>query len=238
MKTTGVVVYAVLMLMYVIQPAASATPTWVTGAIEMPEAGTHQLTYYMYDESGRKTGSMVTEFRTENGEYVFADVSKFDDGSVHEEATFRFGGSPLRTTSVFIDMKASGQHVVIDLALDGDYVRGTYITSTNTHDIDQAMEFDVVRAELYALLQCSHSVADIDTTLRVLSPLSMRVVEAELRAVGTETVECRGESVEAVKLLLDGKGGIPTNHIYIDPASRLAVRYEVITPIRLDIILQ
>lgn len=216
---------------------SGSTLNWTIGAIPKAHVDDHSATYHMFDAEGKKVGSMATQLIDEEDQITLIDTSQFDDGSVYEEATFTFSKKPIATTSIKIKMKTPNAKIDIDVAVSGKHAKGTYLLNEQTHQIDSTYDYDVVRAELYAFLGMLTYKTGMKKTVKVLAPMSFQVVAAEISVLEEEMITTPLGKFDTFKLLLDGKGVIPTNYIYVDKASHQVVKYEVTGQMQLDIVL-
>lgn len=210
---------------------------WALGKVGKAHIANHEATYHMFDTEGKKVGSMESQLIHEKDQIIFKDISQFDDGSVYEEATFTYSKKPITTREIKIKMKTTNANLDINVSLEGKHAKGTYVINDKTHQIDSTYDYDVVRAELYTFLQALSFEAGMKKTVKVLAPMSFRIVEAEISVLSEEKITTALGEFETFKILLDGKNVIPTNYIFVDKASHQVVKYEVTGQMKLDIVL-
>lgn len=210
---------------------------WALGAVPEAYLTNHDATYHMFDTEGKKVGSMESKLINKEDQIIFKDISQFDDGSVYEEASFTYSKKPLTTTEIKIKFKTANASLDIDVAMEDKYAKGTYVLNDKTHPIDSIYDYDVIRPELYTFLSALAFEVGMKKTVKVLAPMSFRVVEAEISVLSEEKITTASGEFETFKIFLDGKGVIPTNYIYVDKASHQVVKYEVTGQMKLDIVL-
>ncbi|MEO9483640.1 MAG: DUF3108 domain-containing protein [Ekhidna sp.] len=175
-------------------------------------------TYHMLDKTGTKVGSMIFGTYFENGKLVSRDTSSFDDGSVYEEAEFVFDTGRFELEDVSIAMQINTTKLNVDFNATDKQVRGLYrITrdTINDYPVDSLYQYDVVRSELYMLMQTLDYTAGDTIDMKVLIPTSMTVSDASLHYLQDETVTTPAGTFDCtvVHLMTDGK--MPQNRIWI-----------------------
>ncbi len=189
-------------------------------------------TYHMYNAAGDKVGSMIFGTFFEDGQLVVRDTSQFDDGSVYEEAEFRFDTTNFAMQSTFIDMKTSNSQFVTKLTMEGSAVKGQAEIkandSTRVVSIDQNLDYDIVRSELYMLLQTLSIKSEDTLKFNALVPSSLRLSEASLIYDSRESIHTEVGVFDCDVLILNTDGNMPSNKIWVSrEAPRQIVNFEV-----------
>ncbi|OEK02347.1 hypothetical protein BFP97_12810 [Roseivirga sp. 4D4] len=189
-------------------------------------------TYHMFNADGDKMGSMIFGTFFEDGQLVARDTSQFDDGSVYEEAEFRFDTTSFTMQSTFIDMKTSNSQFVTKLTMEGSSVKGQAEIrandSTRVVPIDQSLGYDIVRSELYMLIQTLSIEAEDTLKFKALVPSSLRLSEASLTYDSSESIHTEVGVFDCDVLILNTDGNMPSNKIWVSRESpRQIVNFEV-----------
>ncbi|MBO3699581.1 hypothetical protein [Roseivirga sp. E12] len=189
-------------------------------------------TYHMFNAEGDKVGSMIFGTFFEDGQLVSRDTSQFDDGSVYEQAEFRFDTTNFKINSTHIDMTLANRRIITNLNMEGQSVKGEakVITSdtTRTIPIDQNFDYDIVRSELYMLLQ-TLSIGEGDTLrFSALVPSSLGLAEATLTYDSRDSILTEMGVFDCDIIVLNTDGNMPSNKIWISRESpRQIVNFEV-----------
>ncbi|MEQ9403754.1 MAG: hypothetical protein RIM99_09230 [Cyclobacteriaceae bacterium] len=191
-------------------------------------------TYHMFDSTGSKVGSMIFGFYWENGRLVARDTSRFDDGSVYEEAEFKLDSS-YQMQSVSIGMQMNTTRLKVDLDMNNKRVQGMYEvirdTAVQQFPMDSLYKYDVVREELYMLLNATDFAKGDTLNFTSLVPTSMTVSTASLYYIGLEevTVPAGTFNCTVVHLMTDGR--MPQNRIWIsNDEPKLIIKFHVPGP--------
>jgi len=201
-------------------PKKSIEKKWLGQSIDFSQLKEVTNTYFMYDSTGTKVGSMIFGISFENGFLVARDTSQFDDGSVYETGEFTFDTIDFRMKKLSTDMRTSSATLDIDLRREDDKVKGTYMltrdTTTRIFDIDSAYQFTNFREEIYIL---AHALLiqsqDSITVQSLVSTNNMAVSTGLLTHSGIETIETWNgmEACDVIWLRADGK--MPDNKIWV-----------------------
>ncbi|MEQ9403518.1 MAG: hypothetical protein RIM99_08035 [Cyclobacteriaceae bacterium] len=175
-------------------------------------------TYHMFDSTGSKVGSMIFGFYRKDGRLVARDTSRFDDGSVYEDAEFKLDSS-FQMQHVSIGMQVNTTGLKVDLSMTNKLVKGIYEITRDTavqqFPIDSLHNYDVVREELYMLLHATDFTKGDTLNFTSLVTTSMTVSTSSLYYIGQEevTVPAGTFNCTVVHLMTDGK--MPQNRIWI-----------------------
>lgn len=211
--------------------------SWSLGDIAVEKLDQRVFTYHMYDTTGVKVGSMVTQLIVDDDQFVFIDTSRFDNGSIYEDARFVFSKNPIQATSTSIVIKTPRSNLNFNFQSTNDSVVGTVLIGEDEKPVRIPNTYDITRAELYAFLHALDYTKRFKHELKVFEPTSINVSEASIQFQEETEIETKEGMKEVYKVYLDGKGIIPTNIIYVDKQSSLVVKYEVLSPMRLDLVL-
>jgi hypothetical protein len=243
MKVTYLPAIALALLCISCQnPKNPIEKTWVGQSIDFSQLKEVTNTYYMYDSTGVKVGSMIFGLSFENGFLVARDTSQFDDGSVYETAEFNFDTTDFRMNKVSTDMKTARAVLDIDLSRVDDKLRGTYVlkrdTITRTFEIDSAYQFTNFREEIYMMIQALSIKPKDSIALQSMVSTSMTVSKGLLIHSGVETIETLNgmESCDVIWLKADGK--MPDNKIWVTKKSPRTIVKFYIPGAELNIVLE
>ena len=89
---------------------------WPLGEVSVEKLDQRIFTYHMFDTTGVKVGSMVTQLIVKDDHIIFIDTSQFDNGSVYEDARLVFSKDPIRTRKTNIAIKTPSS--VLDFHFD------------------------------------------------------------------------------------------------------------------------
>lgn len=195
----------------------------------------------MYAPDGNWKGYMTQNFYFKEGAYLMEDVSRFSDGSVVEYAAFKIDTSAMKTDTLHINMRTDQGNAIVNLKIDHQYVTGSYHVTKGEQErmikIDTTYEKTILRNEIYMLINAVEWNIGDQLSLNVLSPLSMAVSKATIRAISVEDLTCQGQNTSCMKLELRSDGKIAENDIWITRASpRRILKFKVLEP-ALNIIL-
>ena len=218
-------------------PVFAQRLSWPLGDVSVDKLDQRVFTYHMYDTSGIKVGSMVTQLTVDDDQILFIDTSRFDNGSVSENARFVFVKNPIRVEKARIVMKTTRSELEYNFDMSIDSVKGNVLIGGDDRPVLIPACYDITRAELYAFLHALDFTKKFKHELKVFEPTSVRIADASIEFLEQVEIKTANGVRTAYKLFLDGKEAIPSNVIYIDKESRHDMKYEVLTPTPLDIVL-
>lgn len=210
-----------IILLIACQPAEKEElrPTWLGQSLNLESIQPVVNTYHMLDTTGTKVGSMIFGSYFENGKLVSRDTSAFDDGSIYEEAEFEFDTSSLSLEEVSIAMQINTTKLNVDFSASKNQLNGLYRitrdTTVSDYPIDSVYAFDVVRSELYMLMQTLDLKAGDTIKFKALVPTSMTISDASIYYVGEESITTSAGTFNCTVIHLMTDGKMPQNRIWI-----------------------
>ena len=161
---------------------------WLNRTIDFGSIQEVTNTYWMYDSTRTKVGSMVISTSFKNGYLIARDTSQFDDGSVYETAEFTIDTSNFILKKMMMDIEVPQANVNVAIEYESGRVTGAFTikqdTSQRVIPIDSSYQHDIVREELYILLQTFPF--EVGDTLNVTAyvPTGMNISKATLNLFG------------------------------------------------------
>ncbi|WP_299112542.1 hypothetical protein [uncultured Winogradskyella sp.] len=175
--------------------------------------------FNMYNPEGKKVGTMLTKTFIEKEKIYYSDISQFDNGSIYEEAFFVIDKESLRTESVNIYFKIGENYQRIEYNITNKSLQGSNTLSIGgkltTKKIDTIIDFDVVRPEIFALINGVVNLKKDTLKLKVLEPTSLRVANASLKFEDNQEVKIQDELHKVKRISLNGGRVVPDNIIYV-----------------------
>ncbi|MEP1035059.1 hypothetical protein [Ekhidna sp.] len=211
-----------LTLLLACQPSGNENVSekkWLGLSVDLASIQPEINTYYMFDSTKAKIGSMIFGTYFENGKLISRDTSSFDDGSVYEEAEFIFDTGTFKLEEVSIGMQINSTKLNVDIIASENQVNGLYRVTRDTtisdYPVDSLYTYDVIRSELYMLMQTLDYKTEDTIKFKALIPTSMTVSNASLYYVKDETVTTPAGTFDCkvIHLMTDGK--MPQNRIWI-----------------------
>ncbi len=208
---------------------------WLNKEIDFNSIQEVVNTYHMFDSNQAKVGSMVyaTAF---NGTHLMAlDTSQFDDGTVYETASFVFDTSSFTMKNVKIDMSTPNASLNVDFNNENNQVKGEFTLNRNeatqVFPLDSTYQMDIIRSEIYLLLQTLPITAGDTIALKALVPTRMGISSAEIYLEGEERISTALGEVECDVVWLKTDGIMPNNKIWISKDSpRKLIKFYVPGP--------
>lgn len=214
------------------ETSAAETKYWNGFPIDLSHISARRDSFNMINPQGDKVGAMEVTISKTAEKITFFDISQFDDGSIYEEATYHMDLESLNTETVDVDMTTTAAQMIAKLTTIDKQISGTYkiIQGGNEREIpvDSLFDYDLVRAEIFTYIGALVPTDTMSRELKVFSSLSGNVVTAKLSYLGEESITTELGTFDARHYYLDGKGGIPTNEIWVDKETNRQVRIAVI----------
>lgn len=209
--------------------------TWLGRTIDFGSIRNVQNNYHMFDSTGSKVGAMVFATFFEDGLLKAIDTSVFDDGSVYETALFTVDTSSFAFRSAKLNMELTNMNIDIDFEKTNNKLKGKVLvtkdTASRTIPIDSAYTYDVVRSELYMLLQTFPFGTGDTLDLQAYVPSGMSVSSIQLIYLGEESITINSKAYQCDVIHLKTDGQMPENKIWISKAKpRKMVRFYVPGP--------
>ena len=98
------VVFLIVVLLCLSLNGIGQRLSWPLGNISVDKLDQSIKTYHMFDTTGLKVGSMVTQVIVDEDKITFLDTSRFDNGSVYEDARFVFSKNPDSIMIIVVDV--------------------------------------------------------------------------------------------------------------------------------------
>ncbi len=176
-------------------------------------------TYHMFDSTNTKVGSMIFGTYFENGKVISRDTSSFDDGRLYEEASFTLDTTNFDLTGVSIEMQINRTKLSVELRANDNQVNGLYQiirdTVVSDYPVDSLYTYDVVRGELYMLMQSLEYKKGDTINFKALVSTSMTVSDASLYYVKEEQTTTAAGTFDCTVIYLMTDGKMPQNRIWI-----------------------
>lgn len=189
--------------------------------------------FYMYNEEGKKVGSMLQKILRKNDTIYFSDISQFDDGSVYEEAIFKINCKTLKIQDVRIYFKVGENYQHIKYVVDQNQIIGTNEYKIRgefiSNKIDTIIDFDFIRPGIFALINAAKINDTITRNVKILNASNLRVASAKIRYTGKEEITIKNKKLITNKVFLNGGNVIPDNILYV--GGNQLQRIEILRPI-------
>lgn len=214
---------------------------WLNQPIEISQLLEERDSFNIINGTGDKVGSMVWEKSIIDNTYLMKDYSKFDDGSVNENADFYFNLDSMKMSKVAIDMATSDGGFNLNLAFNNQNVIGKVQVNRNETeriiDIDTTFNFDLVRSEIYMMLHTLDVTKKIKVPFNTLVPSGVTVAKTSIELLGPEEITVPAGTFEATKIELKGGGKMPDNTIWVSNNSPRRIVKVTVDEQDLDIVL-
>jgi len=191
---------------------------WINNKIDIKNLVEGVNTYHMLDSTGSKVGSMIFGMEFKEGRLIARDTSEFYNGNVYETAEFYFDTTDFTMQQVKIKLATPGASLDLDLNTDGR-VEGSYSikrdSTSHIYDIDSVYAYDLVRGELYMLLQTIKLNRGDTLDLTIFAPTSISVSNSQIYYHGRENINTPMGTFDCDVIWLKADKKMPSNKIWI-----------------------
>ncbi len=202
-------------------PEKAFNKQWLGKKLDFEQLQSKTDYYHIFDSAKTKVGSMVFGTFFNDGLFIARDTSQFDDGSFIETAAFRIDTTTMKTKSVFMSMSYGNTSIEIDIEKDNERITGAYSikrdTLTNEQKMDSIYDYDIVRSEIYMLLNAIELKQGDTLKLRSFVPSGLSVSDITIFLKGKETIKVpysgKAKECQIISIRTDGK--MPNNDIWI-----------------------